>query len=46
MISNSAQVKAYMKIAMEEPIDVPKSIHFDTPEKQLKKCSKKWCFDF
>ena len=35
-----------MKAATEEHFEVPKSIGFDTPEKQQKKCTKKSGFDF
>ena len=35
-----------MSPAMEELFEVPKSIHFETPEKWLKTCSKKSGFDF
>jgi hypothetical protein len=35
-----------MKAATEEHFEVPKSLLYGTPEKRLKKRSKKWCFDF
>ena len=35
-----------MRIAMEVHSEVSKSILYGTAKKQIKKRSKKWCFDF
>ena len=46
MKSSSVQVRASTKTATEERGNVPKSKLYGTPEKRLKKRSKKWCFEF